>query len=452
MAAIETKPIVVEPITLEPITDPSAPPPAEFVPEIIPPLKIEERFGFPAMNREQEWLFEHTPREMKSYIEFTPRGPTFFDGLQKDNPGIAEKITRAQKAGYTNRQIVLNVERMVGEALDAGYSDGQIEKNLYFAYQDYGFIDRPLISYFYGRPKNVLEKAWDYVGTTPDYETSPVKHELRAVVERGLNTFSMGLTDAIQEEVAMPRTIPGTIGGSIASLLGFIHGPLKAAKSLIGGRLAPTSSGLRGVAQVMVEGGATLGLAGFLSDAVPAFTQSQTQTEAAVRVLESTGNMALVGLLYPIAGVVPTKSLRMAVGLAAMDYIRGRGEFTIDDVVRGIQDGTIDNEELAERAFGYLVDLYFLNKVKPMREQLAGLKKNAMIRKMLQLEADETEGIILQLRKANMIPGDPERFLDGIGKWDKIVAFGSEKEFGKAYRTIQAEQTKLARKLQAAIE
>ncbi|KKL92822.1 hypothetical protein LCGC14_1880850, partial [marine sediment metagenome] len=80
------------------------------------------------------------------------------------------------------------------------------------------------------------------------------------------------------------------------------------------------------------------------------------------------------------------------------------------------------------------------------------IKKNAMIRKMLQLEADETECIILQLRKANMIPGDPERFLDGIGKWDKIVAFGSEKEFGKAYRTIQAEQFKLARKLQAAIE
>jgi len=438
--------------TIEPpqFVDPSEAPIYKPKPEVVP---IEQRYGFTPMTREQEWLFEHQPREMKPYVDYSKSGyPKIMDGLQSRFPGIADKITKAQKAGFTDAQIGLGIEIIVGKYMDAGFSDGQIEKKLFKGYQNYGFWERPLASLFYGRSKNIPEKVWDYVGTTPDYDTDPVKHEIRAVVERGLSSFTGGLSDALQEEIATPETIPGALAASVASAIGFIYGPLKAAKGLIGGKLAPTATGLRGVAQICTQGGATLGLAHLLSDAIPAFTQSESLTEAGVRLVEGTGTMTLTGFLYPLAGAIPTKPLRLAVGMAALDYMRGKGEFEIDDLVKGVRDGTIEPKELSERAFGYLLNLYFLNKVKPMREQLAGLEKNAMVRKMLECNSDEIEAVILQIRDAQLIPGDPERFLNGVGKWDKLVAFGSQAEFYKAYRLMQSEQFALAAKIQADIE
>lgn len=400
-----------------------------------------------------KWLYEHRRLDMKPYLDNTPHGPIVRSGLHTLYPGVSDKIKRAEDAGYTEGQITENIAGMVERALQARYSDAQIEENLYRAKKNYGFWDRPLDSFLYGRPENALEKMWDYVGTTPDFKTSPIRHELRAVVERGMSSFTGGLTDALQNEVAMPRTIPGTIGGSVASLVGWIYGPMKMSKGIIGGRLAPTATGLRGMAQLMTQGCATLGLAGGLSRMIPAFTENENFTDAAVDVIENTATMGLIGTLYPMAGAIPSKPLRLAVGMAVMDKIRaGRGQwFTVDDVIKGVADGTVNREELAERSFGYLLDLYFLNRVKPMREQLAGLEKNAMIRRMLALSPDETEQIIIQIRRANLIPKSPERFLDGVGKPDKIRAFGSEKEFTATYKMLIGEQAKLAQKIQADI-
>lgn len=402
----------------------------------------------------RQWLFEHRRLDMKPYVDYTPEGPRFYgsDSLEGLYPGVGKKIIEARHAGYDDNQIMLNIVDMVDRAIDAGYTDGMIEDNLYYGFKEYGFWDKPLGSYFYGRPRNLLEKTWDYLGTTPDYATSPIRHELRAVVERGISGFTAGLSDAIQEEIAYPQTIPGTIGGTVANLMGFILGPLKWSKYLIGGRLAPTATGLRGMAQVCTEGGATLGLAGFLSSVIPAFSENESLTDAGIEIIDHTGTMALTGTLYPLSGVVPTKPLRLAVGLSVLDVIRNKGEFTIDDVIKGVADGTIDREELAERSFGYLLDLYFLNKVKPMRNQLVGLEKNAMIRKMLECNPEETESIIIQLRKANLIPKSPERFLDGLTKWDKISAFGSEKNFNQTYKLLFGEQVKLTRAIQSQIE
>jgi len=430
--------------------DPSEPPAFAPAQEVAKP-----DFGIKVapLSPAREWLYEHRRLDMKPYIDYRPEGPMYYErgALESLYPGIAPKIIKARRAGYTDGMIATNIVDMVDRAMKAGYTDGQIEMNLFKGYMDYGFFERPIGSFFYGRRENVLEKMWDYVGTTPDFETSPIKHELRAVVERGLSSFTAGLTDALQTEIAQPKTIPGAIGGSVSSLIGFILGPMKMAKGIIGGRLAPTSTGLRGIAQLMKQGGATLGLSGFLSSAIPAVTENDEATDAAVELLENTATMTLTGALYPVAGVIPTKPLRMAVGLAALDYIRGKGEFTIDDVVKGVVDGTIDREVLAERSFGYLLDLYFLNKVKPMREQLAGLEKNAMVRRMLELNAEETEQTIIYLRKANLIPSDPERFLNGLGKFDKIIAFGNEKNFNATYKMLINEQYKLAAKIQADI-
>lgn len=427
--------------------DPSEPP--VLAPTAV--LKEPDVLGLPPLSPARQWLFDHrdTALNMQPYVD----GMVFHVGdLEQMYPGVAPKIIKSRKAGYSNKQIMNNIADRVDKSLNAGYTDAMIEKNLFYAYREHGFWDRPIGSFFYGRPKNVLEKAWDYLGTTPDYRTDPIKHELRAVVERGISGFTFGLSDAAQWEAAYPETLPGTLAGSATSLIGFILGPLRLAKYIIGGRLAPTATGLRGVAQLCTEGGATLGLAGGLSSIVPALQENESLTEVSIEILESTATLALVGALYPLAGVIPTKPLRLAVGMAALDLIRGKGEFTIDDVVRGVADGTIDRDELAQKSFGYLLNLYFLNKVKPMRQQLAGLEKNAMIRKMLECNPEETESVIIQLRKANLIPRDPERFLTGLRKWDKITAFGSEKNFNNTYKLLMSEQAKLAQKIQADIE
>lgn len=433
-------------------TDPSEPPAFAPTQEVAKPdfgLR-----GMPPLSPAREWLYENRRLDMKPYVEHRPEGSFFHErgSLESLYPGIAPKIIKARRAGYNDSMIAKNIVNMVDRAMKAGYTDGMIEENLFKGYKEYGFFERPIGSFFYGRRENVLEKAWDYVGTTPDFETSPIKHELRAVVERGLSGFTAGLTDAVQTEIAQPRTIPGAIGGSVANLIGFILGPLKMAKGIIGGRLAPTTTGLRGVTQLMKQGGATLGLAGFLSSAIPAVTENDEATDTAVELIENTATMTLVGALYPLSSTIPTKPLRLAVGLAALDYIRGKGEFTIDDVVKGVADGTIDQEQLAQRSFGYLLDLYMLNRVPSMRNQLKGLEKNAMIRRMLELNPDETEQTIIQLRRSNLIPGDPERFLNGLGKWDKVTAFGSEKNFNAAYKMLINEQYKLAAKIQADIK
>lgn len=431
-----------------PPVDPSEPPP--FVPE---PEYDPNILNLPPMSPAREWLYEHRRLDMKPYIDFTtPVNPTVRSGLERLYPGVADKITRSYQAGYTDNQIMSIIIEKVDQSLKVGYSDGQIEEILYRGYKDYGFWERPLSSFLYGRSENVLEKTYDYAGTTPDYNKSPIRHELRAIIERGISGFTGGLSDAIQEEAAYPKSIPGTIAGSAANLVGFLLGPRKLAKQIIGGRLAPTATGLKGVAQVMTEGGATLGLASGIARIIPALAESPDNTEAAVKILESTGIGALTGFLYPLAGVVPTKPLRMAVGLAALDLIRNKGEFTIDDVMAGVVDGTIDREELANRSFGYLMDLYFLSKVKSMRDQLIGLEKNAMIKRMLELKPDEIESVIIDLRKGQLIPGDPERFMAGIGKWDKITVFGNIKDFNQTYKSLHIQSARLAQIIQADIE
>lgn len=433
--------------------DPSEPP-SQFL-DAEPLMKPDLGFGFniPPLSPGRQWLSEHRPAKMKPYMDFDAAGgPVVRGGLEKYYPGIASKITASRNAGYSDELILFHISQKVEQSLNAGYSDGQLEKLLFYGYQEYGFFDRPIGSYLYGRPANLLERAWDYLGTSPDFETDPIKHELRAVVERAMSGFTGGLSDALQEEAAIPETIPGTIAGSAANVVGFIVGPLKLSKYIIGGRLAPTAVGLRGIGQLMAQGGATLGLAGGISSIVPALAESEDLTDTGVQILESAAISGLVGTLYPVAGAIPSKPLRLAVGLAALDYIRGRGEFSIDDVIAGIATGEIDREELADKSFAILLNLYFLNKVPSMQKQLAGLEKNAMIKRMLELKPAETEQIIMQIRAGNLIPKSPERFLDGVSKHAKIQAFGSVKNFDVAYRLLRQEQFNLAARIQADIE
>ena len=214
--------------------------------------------------------------------------------------------------------------------------------------------------------------------------------ELQRVVGRGVAGITGGLSDlAIQaitgKEPDLPVTIPGVVAGAAAELGGFLTGPLSLSKALIAGRVSiPGVSKFRQMADLVVRGAAELGLAGGLADIAPAFMRSDSFTEMGISVLKSTALTSIIGGMFPISSLIPTKPVRIASMMAVMDMIRApeNNLFTVDDVAKGIVDGTIDKEELAERSFGYLIDLYFSAKVPSRAKLLKTFESNRLIKEI----------------------------------------------------------------------
>ena len=238
--------------------------------------------------------------------------------------------------------------------------------------------------------------------------------ELERVLGRGLSGLSLGAFDYLQEEftgeVSRPETMLGTMAGAGLEFGGFMVSPFGAAKWMIGGRLAPTRSGLRGLGQVMAEGGATLGLASSLAGVIPVAMESETLTEGAYNFLKGAASSFMVGALFPLAGLVPTRALRTAATIAGMDFLRTRfheapdkGWFTLDDVYRGVLDGSIDKRVLAQKTFDVLVDLYFGSRVPSMNKTMLQLKTNALMQEAARVSAQEAEDNILDIGKSGIL-------------------------------------------------
>ena len=265
------------------------------------------------------------------------------------------------------------------------------------------------------------------------------EEEFNRVFARGISGFTGGMSDLLKGYRKDPETFPGALAGAGAHLAGFILGPFRLAKGLTGTRLAPTSSGLKGMAQIMGAGGANLGLATALSSVAPALTESDTLTEAANDMMTSTATATLIGALYPASGGIENKVIRVAVVLAVVDKIRAGFSqwFTIDDVVRGVMDGTIDKRELAEASFGYMMDIYFALHVPSMRGQLAALD-NAFVSRISTLDPAQVEATILEMSRRGDIVISPE---EGITRREIIRSYGSVENFEKAANRMREPPT-----------
>ena len=249
-------------------------------------------------------------------------------------------------------------------------------------------------------------------------------NEMDRVIYHGIiSPLTLGVTDWFAKELTAPVPAPGTMAGAVgAGALGFatfMQQPFNLAHGLLGTRLAPTRSGLRGVAQLMAQGGATLGLATSISSLFPAIAHHDGLTEMGLEFAASAASGALIGALFPVAGVVPTKTMRLAVGLAALDVVKTRfhaapdqGWFTLDDIYRGVRDGSIDRTVLAQKTFDYLLDLYFLAKTPSMRKQLESLKMNALVEEAAKASPGEAEEALVAIGKA----GDLEKQVPGAEK------------------------------------
>lgn len=455
---------------MKPIVDPSEAPIIEPIDLDLP--EVKETYGLammpPPLDFARQWLFDRKPRlDQKPYVAFTEdgikEGPVVRQGLELLYPGIANKIRKSRNAGFTDEQIMPKIVDLVQQSLDIGATDDQIEARLFDRKKKYGILEGPLAWLYQGR-RSTAEKMADYMlpfdsMIAPMYEipepTTEVTEyyhdkynkfveEIAAVNARGISGYTGGVSELVMKDIGKPETPAGAVAGSAAELAGFIMGPLKLAKYFIGGRLAPTAKGLKGMVQTATQGGATLALASNISEIVPSLTESETLTDAGVRLLDKTATSGLVGFLYPFAGAIPSKPLRLAVGLAALDVIRNKGEMSIDDVIIGIKDGTIDRDELAQRSFGYLMDLYFLNRVPTMKSQLQRLETNAMVREMLRVNPNEAEQIILELSKRGLVPGVDEKYLEGATRFDKRQAFGTQQSFESAYRALHPRAVELA--------
>jgi GNAT superfamily N-acetyltransferase len=142
--------------------------------------------------------------------------------------------------------------------------------------------------------------------------------------------------------------------------------------------------------------------------------------------------------------------LRAAVTLAVMDKIRsGVGEwFTIDDVVQGIKDGSIDKKELAERSFDYLMDMYFSTHIPSMKKQLEAFGQKSGSRfldEAAKLNPREIEKTILDV--ADRVRREPhaltkEEFAEEISKGEEWETY-TDKHGAVRLRRIPTEAKSL---------
>lgn len=294
---------------------------------------------------------------------------------------------------------------------------------------DYLGAPRPRLSPREIAQAQIAVEAKDRGLTVPEYTgQSEFLDEFKLMTNRLVNTWSFGMTDQIEKfvtgEVKLPKTFAGTVGGEVLSLGGFFLGPYAGSRAIMGSRLIPTAQGIRGVAQIMNQGGATLGLATALNSIIPSYFESPTYTESVLSVFKSGVGGYLIGALFPLTGYVApalplkealkagapeigqyagNKALQIAVGVAGMDMLRagmegGKGIFTIDDLYRGVADGTINKKELAHKSAAILMDLVFIARTGSMKSHLAEIaKRNPVVEEISKVSADEAEQAYMEI-------------------------------------------------------
>lgn len=256
-------------------------------------------------------------------------------------------------------------------------------------------------------------QAEDIPGAFLDWQDRQAQSggELLRVASRFVDGFTASLTEGAKKaalgDTLMPESPWGTAAGQGTYLVGQIVGPFKLIKMLTGSYLFPTVSGLRTTSQIltqgMKEGAVNLGLLQGLSRIVPAMIENEDFSQWAGSVLNDAKSGALVGATFPLLSLVPGQGavgtgLRMATGFAAMDYMRAsRGNWsTLGDFYHAFQTWDEDSKkQFASLSYQYLVDLYFANSVRPIRETMAAYNQNQILQEMVKLKLQDLERDIL---------------------------------------------------------
>ena len=441
-----------------------------------PDVSILDKLNVGPVNPADQWLFEHRRNiESQPYADVDADGNLRMrEGVDLLYPGMEPLISKARKAGVSDDMIAWKIREGVALSLDAGVPDDAIEEKLFKDQSQLGLpraakeyaartlLPQKVLDYLSWGAKekeyrSVVDKVYDEAerGKVDSFyadRRATLVNDIAATVAKGFGAVTFGLGPlaykaASGEQIPEPQTTAGAIASQGANLAGFLLGPYKAASAIWGSAAAPTATGLRAVAEIMAQGGARLGTATFLADAVPAFEQSDSLTEATKRLVGNAATSTIAGSLFPVAGAVENKALRIAVGMAISDKMRaGTGEwFTIDDVVKGVADGTIDKGELAERSYAYLLDLYFMAKTPSMKGELVARRRNAMVEEMMRTNPAEAEQMIVALGKQGLVPSVDAKQLEGLNWNDVRTQFGGVEGFKAAYRALSPQQVAIAK-------
>lgn len=180
--------------------------------------------------------------------------------------------------------------------------------------------------------------------------------------------------DASTFALARPSatSIPEALVSGAVDFAGFLKGPVavadrfllgKTGKDIVGGVLGReklVADSWKALGKMAYKSGITLGAASGMSSIIPIMNQNKPIADAVHEIGKSTVMGSTVGILYPASGLIENKALRTAMGMVVLDKVRELGgEATTVDVIKKIQNGEISNEEITQRAFSTVMDLYF---------------------------------------------------------------------------------------------
>ena len=212
------------------------------------------------------------------------------------------------------------------------------------------------------------------------------------------------------------QSVLESIGKAFTGFAGFLVGPMGAAKKIIGNMWAVREGSIAAnYARQLGRGGLELGTASALSRTIPATEKYGPSIKAAGDIGKAFGQGAVFSAIFNVSGVIPTKPLRIATGAALTDLLRGGGQFTIDDTIKGIQDGTIDKQELTDRVFGYTMDIFFLSTTPSIKQRIESLmpfkrvdKLAAMVASNKMKQGKYQEAVAIVKNRFEKIKNDPE--------------------------------------------
>ncbi len=265
------------------------------------------------------------------------------------------------------------------------------------------------------------KKAWSAMG---EYLYKPAGKAVSSALF-GLPEFIPGVSEALEAE-----TPGGAVAGAAGELVGFLGGgPMRlgtklATKGL--SKFAPKLSaevaqkvGGKGLLQSMAHGGAALGIASGASEIAPSIQEHGFKPEVVKDVAGTLMVSGVIGSLFPPLGVVKSKPARVAVGMALMDGIRGlasgQGMSTIDDITKAYKSGELDNKQLAESAFGYMLDMYFSYKTPTMAKQLAGFGIRKQAQDLSKIKPG-TRGLPARRSEVDRTQVELKSIIDKVGK------------------------------------
>ena len=166
-----------------------------------------------------------------------------------------------------------------------------------------------------------------------------------------------------------------------------------------GSKYLPTINGLRSSANTLALGKGSLSLAPTLNTMLSKTIGDDSSYNIISRFERREDLPDIINTLFPIEGVVAGTALKLATSLALADTLNLKeSEIDFNVVHKAIKKGGLDKKELATKTYEVLKDMYYVNRVPSMKQELTDRGKlNPLAEKLGRVSADEIEQTMIEL-------------------------------------------------------